>query len=256
MLEIADILNTVICGDCLEVMKQLPDNCVDLVFKNNLTNSLKSRIMATYDQPRQKEKAGGGKAAAETPKIICITDPPYGIGADEAASKNSGKWGWKYYGETRWDRKRPIKRVFDEIIRVTEGQVVWGGNYFADILPPSMGWLIWNKCQRAFSLSDAELAWTSYHKAIRTFDYSRGAAIQDGKVRPTQKPIALMRWCIEKFTTEGDIILDPYFGSGTTGVAAVRMGRHFIGIEINPDYCKIAEKRIQDERDKYALFSK
>ena len=209
-------LDTVICGDCLEVMKDMPDNCVDLV----------------------------------------LTDPQYGIGADQAACKNKGKWGWAYYGESDWDKKRPDKVYFDEIIRISKNQVIWGGNYFADLLPPSMGWLIWNKCQRAFSLADAELAWTSYHAAIRTFDYSRGAAVQDGKVHPTQKPRALFKWIIEKFTEEGDVVCDPYLGSGTTGVACVAMGRHFIGIEINEAYCEVARKRIQAEREKYSLFEK
>ncbi len=208
-------VNTIINADCLEVMRDMEDNCVDLL----------------------------------------LTDPPYGIGADEAASKNKGKWGWVDYGETQWDKKRPQKEYFDSMRRVSKNQVIWGGNYFADLLPPSMGWLIWNKCQRAFSLADAELAWTSYHKAIRTFDYSRGAAIQDGKVHPTQKPKALFKWIIEKYTKEGDIVFDPYVGSGTTAVVCDLMGRKYIGIDISMEYCHIARKRVQEAKDSMGLFN-
>lgn len=125
-----------------------------------------------------------------------VTDPPYGIRADEAAAKNKGKWGWKYYGATEWDRKRPEKPVFDLFIRLSKEQIIWGGNYFTDYVPPRMRWLMWDKGQRDFSLADFELAWTSQDKAARAFSYSRGKALQDGKTHPTQKPIELMSWCL------------------------------------------------------------
>ena len=105
-------------ADCEEVLAQLPDKCVDLV----------------------------------------LADPPYGIGADVAASKNNGKWGWKYHGETNWDSATPSANAFKEIRRVSKNQIVWGGNYFTDYLPPSMGWIVWDKGQRNFSLADGELA--------------------------------------------------------------------------------------------------
>jgi DNA modification methylase len=174
-----------------------------------------------------------------------VTDPPYGIGADEAASKNNGKWGWKFYGDSKWDRARPPQAVFDEILKFSSETIIWGGNYFTDMLPPSMGWLVWDKGQREFSLADVELAWTSRDKAARAMTFSRSKALLDGKEHPTQKPIEVMRWCLG-FLPGAKTILDPFMGSGTTGVACVKTGRHFIGIELDPDYFEIACRRVRE----------
>lgn len=172
-----------------------------------------------------------------------VTDPPYGIRADEAAAKNKGKWGWKDYGESQWDRERPPHVVFKAILACSKEQVVWGGNYFTDFLPPSMRWLIWDKGQRDFSLADFEMAWTSQQKAARAFDYPRAAALKDGKQHPTQKPVALMEWCLG-FLQDAVTILDPFMGSGTTLVACQRLGRMGTGIEIDPDYFQTACERV------------
>ena len=173
-----------------------------------------------------------------------LTDPPYGIGADEAAAKNQGKWGWAYYGDSQWDRQRPPREAFDLMLAHTGEQIIWGGNYFTDFLPPKMRWLMWDKGQREFSLADFEMAWTSQDKAARAFDYPRALALKDGKQHPTQKPVALMQWCLG-FLLDARSILDPYMGSGTTGVACVRLGRKFIGIEIDEAYFEIACERIR-----------
>lgn len=173
-----------------------------------------------------------------------VTDPPYGIGADKAASKNKGKWGWTDFGDSDWDKERPPRVVFDEILKIAPHQIIWGGNYFTDYLPPKMRWLIWDKGQRSFSLADFEMAWTSQNKAARAFDYPRALAIQDGKQHPTQKPVELMRWCLG-FVRDARTILDPFMGSGTTGVACVKEGRSFIGIEIDEGYFDIACDRIR-----------
>lgn len=174
-----------------------------------------------------------------------VTDPPYGIKADEAAHKNGGNYGWKEYAKTQWDRSRPSKEFFNLAMSKSKDQIIWGGNYFSDMLPPSMRWLSWDKGQRNFSLADIELAWTSQHKASRTFDYARGKIMKDGKHHPTQKPIELMVWCI-KFLPKAKTILDPFMGSGTTGVACVKLGRKFTGIELDPNYFDIACKRIEE----------
>lgn len=109
-----------------------------------------------------------------------------------------------------------------------------------------MRWLVWDKTQRAFSLADVELAWTSQQKAARAFTYARGAALADGKEHPTQKPLAVMRWCLG-FLPAGASVLDPFMGSGTTGVACVQAGHPFVGIEIDPRYFDIARRRISEE---------
>jgi DNA modification methylase len=182
-----------------------------------------------------------------------VTDPPYGIGADEAAAKNKGKWGWKDYGESQWDRERPSPELFNGIIRCSDDQIIWGGNYFADLLPPTMRWLSWDKGQRDFSLADFELAWTSQQKAARAFNYARAKALVDGKQHPTQKPIALMEWCLG-FLPNSQTILDPFMGSGTTLVACQRLGRNGTGIELDPEYFAIACKRVDEATRQKDLF--
>ena len=174
-----------------------------------------------------------------------VTDPPYGIGADEAAAKNKGKWGWTDFGESQWDRERPPPVAFECILSIARQQIIWGGNYFADLLPPSMRWLVWDKGQRNFSLADFEMAWTSQQKAARAFDYPRALALKDGKQHPTQKPVALMEWCLG-FLPDAKTILDPFMGSGTTLVACQRMGRQGTGIELDPEYFDIACRRVDE----------
>jgi DNA modification methylase len=182
-----------------------------------------------------------------------VTDPPYGIGADKAAAKNDGKWGWAFYGKTDWDNARPPAECFDLILAASKAQIIWGGNYFTDFLRPTMQWLVWDKGQRDFSLADCEFAWSSQHKASRIFDYARAKALLDGKEHPTQKPVQLMKWCMT-FLPDAKTILDPFMGSGTTGVAAVQMQRHFIGIEREERYFDIACKRIEDAQRQGSLF--
>jgi DNA modification methylase len=183
----------------------------------------------------------------------CITDPPYGIGADKAASKNEGKWGWVNYGETDWDAQRPSQAVFDAILASSRDQIIWGGNYFTDLLPPTMQWLVWDKGQRDFSLADCEFAWSSQQKAARIFDYARARALLDGKEHPTQKPVQLMKWCLG-FVPKAQTIVDPFLGSGTTGVAAVQKGLTFVGIERHEPYFDIACKRIEDAQRQGDFF--
>ncbi len=173
-----------------------------------------------------------------------ITDPPYGIKIISAGGR--GMNGWRdFRADGEWDKIRPRKEVFDLMLKLGKVVIVWGGNYFTDYLPPTQQWLIWDKGQRDFSLADGEMAWSSQDKAMRIFSYPRAAMLKENGLHPTQKPIALMRWCIDLSTKRGDTVLDPFMGSGTTGVACVQTGRNFIGIEINENYFKIAEKRIK-----------
>jgi site-specific DNA-methyltransferase (adenine-specific) len=180
---------------------------------------------------------------------LLLTDPPYGINADKAAAKNKGKWGWKDYGMTEWDKQPPARWVLEMLIAQTRWQIIWGGNYFGACLPPSMGWLVWNKGQRNFSLADGELAWTSFNRALRICDVSRAKAMRDGKVHPTQKSLEVMLWSIA-YAQKGSkgrvaTIFDPYAGSGTSLVAAKQMGLRAIGIERSPEYCALAAERLR-----------
>jgi DNA modification methylase len=183
-----------------------------------------------------------------------VTDPPYGIGADEAASKNEDKWGWVDYGKTEWDRLRPEKESFDAIRSKSKHQIIWGGNYFTDFLPPTMQWLIWDKGQRDFSLADFEMAWSSQNKASRIITVARAQAKSDGKEHPTQKSLVVMEWCLSLLPDEVLSVCDPYMGSGTTGVAALKAGKTFIGIEQHETYFDIACRRIEEASKQSSLF--
>lgn len=181
-----------------------------------------------------------------------VTDPPYGIGADKHAGKAEN--GWTQWDGGGWDNERPSREIFEAILSCSKHQIIWGGNYFTDFLPPTMQWLVWDKGQRNFSLADCEFAWSSQQKAARIFTLPRAVALKDGKVHPTQKSVELMKWCLG-FVNEAQTILDPFMGSGTTGVAAVQMGRKFIGIEREQKYFDIACERIEVAQMQTSLFA-
>lgn len=193
------------------------------------------------------------------PVQAVVTDPPYGINYGglirNRGDGNGGadRNGWKSYGGPSWDEKRPPRETFDRLRAISEQQIIWGGNYFADMLPPTMRWLVWDKGQRDFSLADCELAWTSEERAARIFAFPRGKALLDGKQHPTQKPVELMKWCLT-FVRGSGVVLDPFMGSGTTGVACAKLGRRFIGIEIDEGYFEIACERIRKAYQQPDLF--
>lgn len=173
---------------------------------------------------------------------LLLTDPPYGIDYGRAGGF-SASHGWgKWRENVEWDKERPSKETIESAIAACEEAIIWGGNYFTDYLPPSMGWLVWDKGQRDFSLADCELAWRSERKAARVFTFSRAKALQDGKQHPTQKPIALMVWCMEQ-VNKAETIYDPFLGSGTTLIAAEQLNRKCYGMEISPAYCDVIVKR-------------
>jgi site-specific DNA-methyltransferase (adenine-specific) len=181
-----------------------------------------------------------------------ITDPPYGINKDGQKRTTGGHGGRKEYEFLGWDGERPDPQVFEQILASGRVHVIWGGNYFADLLPPTMKWLVWDKGQR-INQSDGELAWTSMQAALRICTMNRVELLTDGAQHPTQKPVRLMQWCINQ-AGNPEIILDPFMGSGTTGVAAIQMGRKFIGIEREPKYFDIACKRIAQAAAQPSLF--
>lgn len=174
-----------------------------------------------------------------------VTDPPYGIDyGNKGSFQASHGWG-QWREDVKWDAQRPDRDVFDLMRACSDTQIIWGGNYFTDYLPPSMQWLIWDKGQFDFSLADFEIAWSSQEKAARRIVYGRGKAVRDGKEHPTQKPVEVIGWCLEQLPTKAKTVLDPFMGSGTTGVACVKLGLKFIGVEIEPKYFDVARRRIE-----------
>ena len=184
---------------------------------------------------------------------LLLTDPPYGIdygGLLKGKGDGHGgadKNGWKSYDAPTWDKERPNENAFSLLLSLTENQIIWGGNYFADILPPKMCWLVWDKGQRDFSLADGELAWTSFDKALRIKSYSRALANRENKVHPTQKPIELLRWCIEDIAERNmervNTVLDLFGGSGSTLIACEQLGRTCYMMELDEKYCDVIIKR-------------
>lgn len=176
---------------------------------------------------------------------LCLTDPPYGIDYGRAGGF-SATHGWGPWRENvSWDQERPSKELFELILSRSKAQIIWGGNYFTDYLPPSMQWLVWDKGQRDFSLADGEFAWTSQNKAARIFTYPRALALQDGKEHPTQKPVELMSWCLDQAPKTVETVCDPFLGSGTSAIACVRRGLSFVGVERHEPYFDIACRRIE-----------
>ncbi len=174
-----------------------------------------------------------------------ITDPPYGIDGTWDGGSSNG-WG-KFSREAKgWD----VRTEFSIELIKENATIIWGGQYFN--LPASGSWLVWDKIVREFTSGHCELAWTNLGKPIRAFNFSHGALASEGKVHPTQKPLSLMRWCVDM--TKGDV-LDPFMGSGTTGVACMNLGRKFIGIEIEPKYFDIACERIENAQRQVRMFA-
>jgi site-specific DNA-methyltransferase (adenine-specific) len=178
------------------------------------------------------------------PVDAVVTDPPYGINI--AANPVRQK-----HEKSDWD-KAPIGSAhINSIFRLSQEQIIWGGNYFA--LPSSRGFLVWDKMQpENFSLAMCEQAWWSEDANAKVFKKS---VLSYQKNHPTQKPVELMEWCISKLKSAAETIADPFMGSGTTGVACMNLGRKFIGIEIEPKYFDIACERIENAQRQQILFT-
>ena len=189
----------------------------------------------------------------------CVTDPPYGIGADKnlRANKRHGAAAVasRDYGFGTWDSQPVDPALLNQAIGMAAEAIVWGGNYFE--LPPSSCWLVWDKDNGDNGYADCELAWTNLPIAVRKIKWRWMGMLQqvmadkEERVHPTQKPLEVMRWCLSFVT---GTVLDPFMGSGTTGVACARLGRRFIGVEIEPRYFDIACRRIEQAQRQRDLF--
>lgn len=178
---------------------------------------------------------------------LVLTDPPWGIKADNRKRNLSrGKMAFPTdFGESNWDSKPADKATLDTCIAKGDKAIVWGGNFFE--VPPSSCWLVWDK-DNTGDFGDCELAWTNLNMSVRRFKWRWNGMLQENmadkelREHPTQKPVALMRWCLNWVLPE--TVLDPFMGSGTTLVAAKLLGRRAIGIEIEERYCEIAARRL------------
>ena len=179
---------------------------------------------------------------------IAIVDPPYGIG-DKFKGGKTGKMNFNEVVEKDWDKVPPME-YWQELMRVSKNQIIWGGNYFP--LPPTRCFIVWDKqISEDFSLAMAELAWTSFDKLAKIF---KMPTPKDGKIHPTQKPIQLYRWLLHNYTNENDLILDTHLGSGSIAIACHQMKRKLIGYEIDADYYRKACKRFEEQTRQTALW--
>jgi len=178
-----------------------------------------------------------------------VTDPPYGIGAAKKNAHSSIRDNDAWVNAD-WDDGRPTAAIFRRMLLAPE-VAIWGGNYFADLLPASPAWLAWIKPQAdtGFSLADMELCWTNLGFAARTKRLPR----RDGNEHPTQKPVSVMAWTLS--FVRSPRVFDPFMGSGTTGVACINDGRSFTGIEADERYFEIACRRIEEACRQPRLFA-
>lgn len=213
-------INKIHLGDCLELIKDIPDKSIDLV----------------------------------------LTDPPYGINIARNGKVGGEKCcAVTEYAKKNWDNKIPDKKYFDEIKRVSKNQIIFGGNYFIEYLSNSSCWIVWDK-NNTGNFADCELAWTNFKSAIRKYLWTWNGMLQqnmkfkDKRIHPTQKPVGLFEMILRDYSKENDLILDCFSGSGTTAIACHNLKRRFICIEKDYDYWKASCERLEREQAQLKLF--
>ena len=203
-------------GDCLDILPTLADKSIDLV----------------------------------------LTDPPYGIGIDgQKLSLNvNPKHNRKLHDKMNWDAQIPVFDCFYHMYRVSLNQIIWGANYFVEhLLQGHKGWIVWDKGQHGLTMSDCEIAYSSFDLPTRILTVNRVELLKDKTQHPTQKPLLLFTQLVNNYSKEADLILDPFAGSGTTAIACIRYNRRYILIEKEEKYCEIAAKRIESELDQTTI---
>lgn len=183
---------------------------------------------------------------------LAIVDPPYGIekGFHETSRVE------KYGGLDFANDFKPTMEYFDELFRVSKNQIIWGYNHLSDMLPSTKEFIFWYKHQPVDSYSDRELAWTSFKKTAKCFDYPYSGSInrEDDRIHPTQKPVALYEWLLTRYAKPGYRILDTHVGSASSLIACERMGFDYVGFELNPEFYERAQKRMEQHRKQITLM--
>jgi site-specific DNA-methyltransferase (adenine-specific) len=220
MIDIESITNQIINADCLDILKELPDKCIDLV----------------------------------------LTDPPYGINLSKRGTTGTSKAGKvKKYKKSNWDNEIPSKEIFDEMLRVSKNAIIFGGNYFIEYLSNSPCWLVWDK-NNTGNYADCELAWTNFKSAVRKYKWTWNGMLQedmknkDIRIHLTQKPLKLFEMILRDYSNENDLILDCFSGSGTTAVACHNLKRRFICIEKDKEYYDASVERLKNAQAQLKLF--
>ena len=187
---------------------------------------------------------------------LAIVDPPYGIGiSGQKESKNGKKSDRKHHIEKNWDSDIPSKEYFLELERVSKNQIIWGANYFVEHLTKgTKGWLVWFKGQIGLTMSDCELAYSSFQVPTRVVNINRVDLLKQDTIHPTEKPIRLYQWILDNYAKEGDKILDTHLGSGSIAIACHNLGFELTACELDKDYYEAAMKRLEQHKAQQRLF--
>lgn len=207
----------------------------------NITNEDNMQLMARYEDNHFD---------------LAIVDPPYGIGIDgqkKSINKNP-KHNRKEHKRKKWDSDIPSREYFNELFRVSKNQIIWGGNYFTEYLKPTKSWIFWYKGQRDLTMSDGEMAWTSFNTVTRQFELNRAALIAQNTFHPTEKPYKLYKWLLDKYAKEGDKILDTHLGSGSIAIACHDYKFDLTACELDKEYYDKAMERIRIHTSQQKLF--
>lgn len=197
---------------------------------------------------------------------LAIVDPPYGIDAansfgGEVRKSGNGAAMKSAFEKKSWDLEIPTIEYFKELKRISKNQVVWGANYMTTYLPPSMGWIVWDKDNGTTKFSDCELAYTLFENALRKFTYTWNGMIQgdmknkEQRIHPTQKPIKLYEWLLTNYAKQGDKILDTHLGSMSSVIACLNLGFEITGCELDKDYFDAGIKRVEQSQKQQRMFA-
>jgi len=187
---------------------------------------------------------------------LAIVDPPYGIGIDgQKESKKGKKSDRKYHKQKQWDSAIPNKEYFKELQRVSKNQIIWGANYFVEHLSKgTKGWIVWFKGQIGLTMSDCELAYSSFQRATRVVNINRVDLLKQKTIHPTEKPIRLYQWLLDNYAEKGDKILDTHLGSGSIAIACHNLGYDLTACELDKEYFDAAIKRINEHKQQIRMF--
>jgi site-specific DNA-methyltransferase (adenine-specific) len=187
---------------------------------------------------------------------LAIVDPPYALGIDGQKERKKGKKSdRKYHKQKQWDKEIPNKDYFNELQRVSKNQIIWGANYFVEHLTKgTKGWIVWFKGQIGLTMSDCELAYSSFQRPTRVVNINRVDLLKQNTIHPTEKPIRLYQWLLDNYAEKGDKILDTHLGSGSIAIACHNLGYDLTACELDKEYYDAAMKRLEQHKAQQRLF--